>query len=292
MDIRILQLLDGANKAQGLTVVIDVFRAFSTACFLADQGAKEIISVGNIEIAYMLKEKNPGFVLLGERNEVIPPGFDYGNSPTHIKGIDFTGKTIVHTTSSGTQGLVHAKGASELLTGSFVNAPAIARYIINNNPDIVSLVCMGYATLYSTEEDTFCAEYIKNTILDIPTDIKTMLDVIKNSSGKRLFEPQNQAHSPESDFYLCTDLGRFDFVLKAHLCDDGLIRLKEFCAKIRESKYSIEFRHNFIIFEFISLKVNHKAQHKHAKMRLTIEIINNHEKFLFIHKRYIFMQLR
>ena len=34
MQIDILQLTEGAKRAKGTTVVIDVFRAFSTACYL------------------------------------------------------------------------------------------------------------------------------------------------------------------------------------------------------------------------------------------------------------------
>jgi len=215
MQIQILQLIEGAKKARGLTVVIDVFRAFSLACYLIDQGAKEVIPVGNINDAYKLKEHNPEFLLIGERDERIPEGFDYGNSPSFIQGIDFNGKTIIHTTSAGTQGLVNASAADELLTGSFVNAPAVIRYIKNRNPENLSLVCMGYASLYPTEEDTFCAEYIKNMLLGIPVNIDSMIEIIRNTSGKRLFEPQNQEHSPERDFYLCTDVGKFDFILKA-----------------------------------------------------------------------------
>jgi 2-phosphosulfolactate phosphatase len=64
--------------------VIDVFRAFTVACYLSDQRAKEIISVGNIEIAYKLKEEHPEIILVGERAERMPVGFYYGNSPTHI----------------------------------------------------------------------------------------------------------------------------------------------------------------------------------------------------------------
>ena len=225
MDIQILQLIEGAKKARGLTVIVDVFRAFSLACYLIDQGAKEIIPVGNINEAYKLKENNPDFVLIGERDERIPEGFDYGNSPSLIQGIDFNEKTIIHTTSAGTQGLVNASNADELLTGSFVNAPAVIRYIKNKNPEKISLVCMGYAALYPTEEDTFCAEYIKNTLLGVPVNISSMIEIIRYSSGKRLFEPNNQEHSPESDFYLCTDIGKFDFVLKAVPYKNGLLRL-------------------------------------------------------------------
>ena len=84
MKIEMLQLMEGARQARGLTVVIDVFRAFTVACYLSDQRAKEIISVGNIEIAYNLKEEHPEIILVGERAERMPVGFDYGNSPTHI----------------------------------------------------------------------------------------------------------------------------------------------------------------------------------------------------------------
>ena len=39
MDIKVLELIDGAKQAEGLTVVIDVFRAFSLEAYLISQGA-------------------------------------------------------------------------------------------------------------------------------------------------------------------------------------------------------------------------------------------------------------
>ena len=41
MNIQILQLVEGAKNARGLTVVIDVFRAFSLECYLHDMGVKQ-----------------------------------------------------------------------------------------------------------------------------------------------------------------------------------------------------------------------------------------------------------
>jgi 2-phosphosulfolactate phosphatase len=224
MEINILQLLDGARQAEGLTVIIDVFRAFSLACYVMDNGAKEILPVGNISDAYELKKANPGYILIGERNEQVPEGFDFGNSPTHILHRDFTGKTVIHTTSAGTQGLVNAKNANERITGSFINAPAIVRYIEKQNPSIVSLVCMGYSMQFPTEEDTFCAEYIKASLEHKQVDFQAMKEMIRNTSAKRLFATENQAFSPASDFELCTDLGRFNFVLKLEL-NTGLLHL-------------------------------------------------------------------
>jgi len=95
MHIDILDLIEGAKQARGLTVIIDVFRAFSTACYVVRNGASEIIPVGDVELAYQLKEENSDCVLMGERKGKILPGFDYGNSPTEIEVIDFSGKTII-----------------------------------------------------------------------------------------------------------------------------------------------------------------------------------------------------
>jgi 2-phosphosulfolactate phosphatase len=214
MEINILQLLDGARDARGLTVIIDVFRAFSTACYAYDRGASRIFPIGEIGLAYQIKEQNPDFVLVGERNEQKPPGFDFGNSPAQLLTGDLTGKTIVHTTSSGTQGIANAKNANEIITGSFVNAGAIVKYIQKKNPETVSLVCMGYACEYPTDEDTFCAEFIKNELLGISNNFQEIVGIIKIGSGARFFDPEKQSWSPQADFDLCLDINRFGFVLK------------------------------------------------------------------------------
>lgn len=227
MNINIFQLLDGAKEATGLTVIIDVFRAFSVACYIVNNGAKRIIPVGDIDIAYKLKEENPDYILIGERKERIQPGFDYGNSPTHIENIDFSGKTVVHTTSAGTQGIVNAVKADEIITGSLVNSKAIAKYIKAKNPKTVSLVCMGYEGRFESDEDTICAEYIKSILEEKVYDINSKIAGLKHSSGKRFFDLAKSKWSPERDFYLCTDMDRFDFVLKAEKDDYGLYCLNK-----------------------------------------------------------------
>lgn len=223
MKIRILQLIEGAREATGLTVIIDVFRAFSLACYAFDRGAERIIPVGDIDIAYSLKNANPDYILIGERNENKMPGFDFGNSPTHILQENFKGKTLVHTTSAGTQGLVNVKHTDEILTGSFVNAASIIHYIRNANPPDVSLVCMGYSAQYPIEEDTFCAEYIKNELEGKANDFAAMKNIIREGSGKRFFEAEKQAYSPSTDFELCLDLNRFGFVIRASKEGDMII---------------------------------------------------------------------
>lgn len=215
MQIQILQQLEGAKKAKGIAVIIDVFRAFTTECFFMANGAKQLFAVGEQSIAYTLKKQHPDYILAGERNEVMLEGFDYGNSPANIEHIDFTGKTIVHTTSAGTQGIANASYADEILTGSFVNALAISKYIKKQNISMVSLVCMGKAALSPTEEDTYCAEYIKSLLLEQNYPLQQKLCSLRHLEGERFFNAQNQIQCPQRDFYLATTPNQFDFVLRA-----------------------------------------------------------------------------
>ncbi len=221
MEIKKLSLLDGAKNATGITVIIDVFRAFSVACYLVNNGAERIYPVGSIDEAYQIKKENPNFILIGERHEKKCEGFDFGNSPSHILNVNFNGKSVIHTTSSGTQGINNAKNATEILTGSFVNAKAIAKYLIAKHPETISLVAMGYEGLRNSQEDDFCAEYIENEILQKPFDFNQLIEILKTGDGARLLDPKNQEHSPASDFNLCLDLNRFNFVLKVKSDQNG-----------------------------------------------------------------------
>lgn len=227
MQIDILQLTEGARAAKGTTVVIDVFRAFSTACYLIAAGIEKILPVLHVEEALQLKAQFPDAILLGERYEKKVPGFDFGNSPTHILNKDFRGKTVIMTTSSGTKGLMNAVDADEILSGSFVNAGAITNYIRGKNPRQVSLVCMGYEGHTPTQEDTFLAEYIRAKLLYEPVDFDSMKEILRSGDGARLLDPANNEWSPASDFDLCLDLDRFDFILKVSN-ENGLTYLKKY----------------------------------------------------------------
>ncbi|MBR5545455.1 MAG: 2-phosphosulfolactate phosphatase [Clostridia bacterium] len=215
MNIRILQLVEGAQKARGLTVIIDVFRAFTVEAWLSRNHAAAILPVGDIQTALEYREAHPGTLLCGERGGRKIDGFDFGNSPSSIEHADLTGKTVVHTTSAGTQGIANANGADEIIGGALVNAKAIARYIRQKNPAEVSLVCMGLAGKEETQEDTLCARYIKSLLEDQPiADMDAEIDLLKRTSGAKFFDPAQQDVFPEADFHLSTQVDRFDFVLR------------------------------------------------------------------------------
>ena len=66
MKTEIHHLIEGARAATGVAVIIDVFRAFSVACYAFGNGAARMIPVGDAETAYRLKRENPAFLLIGE----------------------------------------------------------------------------------------------------------------------------------------------------------------------------------------------------------------------------------
>ena len=222
MNIEILHMIDGAKQAKGCAVIIDVFRAFTVEAYLMNNNADKIMPVGDKQLAYDLKEQNPEYILIGERHGVILPGFDYGNSPSQIENMDFTGKTVVHTTSAGTQGIANATNAEEIITGSLTNAKAIAKYIKEKNFDNVSLVCMGLEAVSQTEEDNLCAEYIKCLLEGTEIDINAEVEKLKITSGAKFFDKSQNDVFPEADFYMCTEIDKFDFILR--LEEDGGLR--------------------------------------------------------------------
>lgn len=226
MQIEILDLIEGAKQARGLAVIIDVFRAFSTACYVVRNGAKEIIPVGDVELAYRLKEENSDCVLMGERKGQKLPGFDYGNSPTEIESIDFSGKTVIQTTSAGTQGFANAKDADELISGSFVNAEAIVSYIKSKAPERVSLVCMGTWAVKPAAEDRLCAEYIEDRLNAQKLTREEIVNQLKVAKTAQIFFDPDIKWAPENDFELCMKIGLCDFVLRAEKNENGLLVLK------------------------------------------------------------------
>ena len=187
-------LLEGARRACGALLLIDVFRAFTTACVAFSRGAEKIIFVAEIEEALDLKargigslcvggvgsrwagENDPGAIQFGKdvptdsRNTEgrTPPryyaGFDLSNSPYEMTQADVAGATLIYRTRAGAGGVVAATNASRLYICSLVNAGATVKAVLADAPDIVSIVAMGYAGDIRTDEDEVCALYLRNLL--------------------------------------------------------------------------------------------------------------------------------
>jgi 2-phosphosulfolactate phosphatase len=226
MKIDILEFAEGARQARGLAVIIDVFRAFSVECYAYDCGASGVIATGSVENAFELRRRYRNSLLVGERNERRIDGFDLGNSPTEILLGNVAGKTIIHTTTAGTCGLENAVNCDPVITGSLVNASAVARYINQAMPGHVSLVAMGYRANVSADEDILCAEYIRSMLRGEERKLTSEIEELRKGAGKRFFDPANIGFSPPTDFFLCTMTDRFEFVLRAERRHDGNLNIE------------------------------------------------------------------
>lgn len=223
-----VKIVHNPKEASGIAVIIDVFRAFSVEPYIINNGAKKLIPVGNKEIAYNLKEKNKEYILIGERNGVKLPGFDYGNSPTQIENINFEGKVVIHTTSCGTQGIVNAINADEIITGSFVNASAIVKYIKQNSHKDVSLVSLARPGEEPFPEDQLFAEYLKALLENkVFGNLEERITELKNTSGAKFFDISMQENFPNKDFYLCTEINKFEFILKVKKDRDSIVFIEK-----------------------------------------------------------------
>jgi len=217
MQVEVTDFVEGARSARGLVVVIDVFRAFSLAAHAYARGASAIVPVAAIDDARELKRRHPHWLLVGERQARPLPGFDAGNSPAELEARDLRGRTLIHTTHSGTQGLVAAHGADEVLTGALVNAAAIVRYVLGRAPAIVTLVRMGHEARERCAEDDLCAELIRARLTSDTAAEVSVQDVRRRlaqaSSAVKFFDPAC-TWAPQRDFELCTQLDAFEFVLR------------------------------------------------------------------------------
>jgi 2-phosphosulfolactate phosphatase len=215
MRVDVVDHVAGARGARGLAIVVDVFRAFSVAPHAMAAGAARLVPVGEVTEALALRQVFPDALLVGERHARRLPGFDAGNSPTEVLGLDLAGRTVVHTTHAGTQGLVHAMAADDVLTGSFVNASAIVRYVQQRRPEVVTIVRMGHEARERCAEDDLCAEALVTLLHGGPApDTASVRDRLRDAPAARKFFDPVCDWAPEPDFAYCTEVDRFDFVLR------------------------------------------------------------------------------
>src|SRR5262245_54571897 len=222
MQIHRLRLLAGARKARGLTVIIDVFRAFSTAAYAFARGATEIVLVGEVDDALALRGRWPDARLMGEVNGRKVPGFDFGNSTSTIARADLAGRRLIQRTSAGTQGVLAARDAGPLLLGNLVGAGAIVRWVQRHAPAEVSLVAMGMRGERPAAEDEACADLLEARLAGTSLDEAGVLWRLEHGGAGERFE-EDSDDFPRADVPHCLRLDAFDFVLTVARRDGLLV---------------------------------------------------------------------
>ncbi len=216
MNVRVTRFVEGARTATGHAVIVDVFRAFTTAAFCVAAGAREIVLVADHERALALKRDDPSLFLTGEIEGRPIAGFDIGNSPSAIEQLDLEGRRVVQRTSAGTQGVNAAAAAREILLGSFVIAEATVRYL-RRGADEVTVVAMGHGGDETADEDEACARYLAARLADAPIDVAAIIAALWEHE-----DPAWPDWFPRRDAELASQVDRFSFALPVHR-EDGLL---------------------------------------------------------------------
>lgn len=201
------------DQANGLVVVIDVLRAFSTAAYAFTAGVERIILASEVEEAFALRQSMPGSLIMGEVDGLPVPGFDFSNSPVQFDALDLSGRTLIQRTTSGTQGVIRSQHAQQLLAASFVNASATAGLIRQFAPSTVTFVITGLRPGGWGDEDEACADYLQALLEFKPTDLSELTRRVRHSPPGLQFSDPDQPEFSPTDLEYCLHVDKFDFAL-------------------------------------------------------------------------------
>lgn len=192
----LLHLYDVNNT---IVVVIDVLRATSTIATALYNGAKEIIPVDSVERCIQLG-RDLECITAGERDGQVAPGLQYGNSSFEYPREFIEGKTLVLTTTNGTK-LLHmalAKGATEIVTGSFLNLSAVCDHLLRMKKNVI-LACAGWKDRVNMEDTLLAGAIVSATdkYFDINCDSSQIAKTLYKKAKKDLYgfmEANNASH--------------------------------------------------------------------------------------------------
>ena len=228
MEIRIGSLSRDASEATGAALVIDVFRAFTTAAIAFDRGAQRITLVAEVEEALEIRLTNPAIadILMGEVDGRRPEGFDYGNSPFEASLVDFAGKSVVQSTRAGTVGTAAAgaAGCDPIYVTSFVVAGATVQAVLAEEPqpDLVTILAMGDQGVNRSDEDEHCAMYLRNRLEGRNPDPEALRKLIMAGGATQKFFDDAQPQFHPRDVGLALEVDRYPFAMRVTR-EDGLL---------------------------------------------------------------------
>jgi 2-phosphosulfolactate phosphatase len=202
-----------AHRAEGTVVVIDVLRAFTTAAFAFRQGASKILPVSGVEEALDLQGQISESLVMGEVDGVKPAAFDLSNSPAEVSQADLRDRILIQRTSAGTQGIVSARNATQLVAASFVVASATARAVREWQPETVSFIVTGENQERDGDEDLACGEFIQAILEDKSPHPDDFTRRVLDSSVGQFFLNDEITYLGREDMNLSMQVDSMDFFM-------------------------------------------------------------------------------
>lgn len=225
MKIQRLSCLEGARRASGTVLVIDVYRAFTCQAVAFAQGAAKILLTDDHDEALRWKAEGRGDYTMGEvsnlRLTYEETGFDFDNSPRNFYLHDVRGKTLIQRTSAGVAGLcAAAPGADRLYAASFLTAEATVQAVLRDAPDVVSIVAMG-AWEERTDEDELCAYYLLNRLEGRQPDKEAVKALVRTGNTYAWYlKEYNDGYPTDGEIALQIDACNFAIQVQR---EDGIL---------------------------------------------------------------------
>ena len=227
MEIVVDSLLEGALRARGVVIIIDVFRAYTTAAVALARGAQKIVLVAEVDEALALRRDGVGDLCVGEVGGMRPEGFDFNNSPSQINRADVEGKTIIQSTRAGTVGMTAAEGADQLYGGSLAVASATVKAVRRLDPPLVTIVAMGSEGRIRTDEDEQCALFLRNLLEGVTPDHESVRTLVLAGSEARKYGNPATPHFPVEDRDMAATIDSHNFAIKVTKEQGLLVARKE-----------------------------------------------------------------
>lgn len=183
-------LLHLYNVRECIVVVIDILRATSTIATALHNGAKSIIPVDSVEKCMRLG-RDMECITAGERDGKVAEGLQYGNSSFEYPRAFIEGKILVLTTTNGTK-LLHmalSKGATEIITGSFLNLSAVCDHLVKEKKNVI-LACAGWKDKVNIEDTLFAGAVVSRIKehFEINCDASQIANCLYDNAKDDLYE--------------------------------------------------------------------------------------------------------
>lgn len=215
-----------------LVVVVDIFRATSTMVAALAHGVTEILPFADLESCREMQIQ--GYLIAAERDGLLAPGFELGNSPVAYTDGTYAGRKLAMTTTNGTLAIHKSKGAAEILIGAFPNLQSTAKYIQSRNLDVF-IHCAGWKGRFNLEDSLYAGALVHalRESHPIQEDGALAMNSLFAQEGERLAGYLAQAshakrlqnHGIEADIDFCLTLNRYNQVVG--LAGDGALRVIE-----------------------------------------------------------------
>ena len=159
MNINVITFGEKINHAvisSSTVSVVDVLRCTSAMIAALANGAEKLVPVLEPGEAVSLAQAigQGECILGGERGCAKLPGFDVGNSPFEYDRATVSGKTVIMSTTNGTNAICGMRDGAHVILGAMSNRTAAARAACAY-PDDILIVCSGTDGVVSA--DDYCA---------------------------------------------------------------------------------------------------------------------------------------